>query len=45
MADLEIQKGGVQPPAREAQPKIFGGATPTSGHVNVRTEYLEETLA
>ena len=35
---------GVQPLAREAQPKIWGGATPTSGHVNVGTENLEATL-
>ena len=33
MADLEIQKGGV-----------FQVATPTSSHVNIRTEYLEATL-
>ena len=36
---------GVQPLVREAQPKIWGGATPTSGDVNVRTEYLKATLA
>ena len=33
MADLEIQKGGV-----------FQVATPTSSHVNIRTEYLEASL-
>ena len=35
---------GVQPLACEAEPEIFGVITPTSGHVNVRTEYLEATL-
>ena len=35
---------GVQPLEREAQPKIWG-CHAHSGHVNVRTEYLEATLA
>jgi len=34
---------GVQPLAHEAHPK-FWGATPTSGHVTVQTEYLKATL-
>ena len=39
-----FRKGGSATGARSPS-KNVGGATPTSGHVNVRTEYLEATLA
>ena len=44
MADLEIQKGGVQPPAREVRPQIFGLPRPLPVTLAVRTEYVEATL-
>ena len=43
MADLEIQKGGSATGAQSA-PANFGVVTPTSGTLEVRTEYLEATL-
>ena len=44
VADLEIQKGGVQPLAREARPQIFGLPRPLPVKLPVQTEYLEATL-
>ena len=38
-----FRKGGSATGARSA-PENFGVATPTSGHVNVQTEYPEATL-
>ena len=38
VADLEIQKGGVQPLAREARPQIFGLPHPLPVTLAVRTE-------
>ena len=38
MADLEIQKGGVRPLAREARTQIFGLPRPLSVTLEARTE-------
>ena len=35
---------GAQPLARKGHPEIFWIAMPSSGHVKIRTEYLEATL-
>ena len=43
MADLEIQKGGSATGAQSAPENVWV-ATPASGHVKVRTEYLGATL-
>ena len=40
VADLEIEKGGFSAKCS----RKFKVATPTFGHVEVRTEYLEATL-